>query len=163
MASTVTSSAGRRQCSQVLEPFSTKSPEPAVLLGDPPRGVSRRVVGLSRRSLDLEDERTCRCSLHRAPQPSARRLAMRARRSRRAIPVCTLLAVRTMTMSVPTALAADAPPSFHSGPWPIHDGRNHQPTESELRSLHLQDVTPDQMRQIDRLYDQLLADKVRKF
>ena len=87
---------------------------------------------------------------------------MRARRSRRAIPVCTLLAVRTIAISVPTALAADAPSSFHSGPWPIHDGRNHQPTENELRSRHLQDVTPDQMRQIDRLYDELLADKVKK-
>ena len=45
---------------------------------------------------------------------------------------------------------------FHKGPWPIRNGRNYQPTESELRSSHLQDVTPDQAREIDRLYNQLL-------
>ena len=52
--------------------------------------------------------------------------------------------------------AADAQP-LHKGPWPIHNGRNHQPTKAELRALHLEDVTPDQARVIDRLYDQLLA------
>jgi hypothetical protein len=58
--------------------------------------------------------------------------------------------------------AEDAPP-LHRGPWPIHNGRNYQPTEDELRALHLEDVTPDQAREIDRLYDQLLAgnEKVR--
>ena len=57
--------------------------------------------------------------------------------------------------------AEDAP--LHKGPWPIHNGRNYQPTEHELRALHLEDVTPDQAREIDRLYDQLLAssEKVR--
>jgi hypothetical protein len=45
----------------------------------------------------------------------------------------------------------------HKGPWPIHNGRNTQPTENELRSLHLRDVTPDQAREIDRLYSELLA------
>jgi hypothetical protein len=45
----------------------------------------------------------------------------------------------------------------HKGPWPIRDGRNYQPTAHELRALHLEDVTPDQAREIDRLYDQLLA------
>ncbi|MCP3475112.1 hypothetical protein NLM33_32840 [Bradyrhizobium sp. CCGUVB1N3] len=35
--------------------------------------------------------------------------------------------------------------------------RNYQPTEDELRALHLKDVSPDQAREIDRLYDQLLA------
>jgi len=48
---------------------------------------------------------------------------------------------------------------FHKGPWPIRNGRNHQPTENELRSSHLQDVTPDQAREIDRLYKQLLRPK----
>jgi hypothetical protein len=40
---------------------------------------------------------------------------------------------------------------------------NYQPTEQELRALHQEDVTPDQAREIDRLYDQLLAsgEKVR--
>ena len=46
---------------------------------------------------------------------------------------------------------------FHKGPWPIRNGRNYQPTENELRSSHLQDVTPGEAREIDRLYDQLLA------
>jgi hypothetical protein len=46
---------------------------------------------------------------------------------------------------------------IHKGPWPIHNGHNYQPTENELRSSHLQDVTPGEAREIDRLYDQLLA------
>jgi hypothetical protein len=54
------------------------------------------------------------------------------------------------------ALAKDATP-LHKGPWPIHDGLNYQPTERGLRALHLEDVTPDQAREIDRLYDQLMA------
>ena len=90
---------------------------------------------------------------------------MIAGRPRRAILVCALLAVKALAFGAPTALAADAesPPPLHRGPWPIHNGRNFQPTENELRALHLQDVTPDQARAIDRLYDQLLAggEKVR--
>jgi hypothetical protein len=46
---------------------------------------------------------------------------------------------------------------LHKGPWPVHDGRNYQPRERELRALHLEDVTPEQAREIDRLYDQLLG------
>jgi hypothetical protein len=45
----------------------------------------------------------------------------------------------------------------HKGPWPIRNGHNYQPSEKELSSLHLQDVTPDEARVIDRLYNQLLA------
>jgi hypothetical protein len=58
--------------------------------------------------------------------------------------------------------AADSPP-LHKGPWPIRNGHNYQPTEHELRALHLEDVTPDQAREIDRLYDQLVAssEKIR--
>ena len=52
---------------------------------------------------------------------------------------------------------AEQIPQVHSGPWPIRNGRNYQPTETELRSLHLQDVTPDQAREIERLYGELLA------
>jgi hypothetical protein len=52
---------------------------------------------------------------------------------------------------------AEDAPLFHKGPWPIHNGRNYQPTEHELRALHQEDVTPDQAREIDRLYDQLLG------
>ena len=46
---------------------------------------------------------------------------------------------------------------LHKGPWPIRNGHNYQPTERELKALHLRDVTPDQAQEIDRLYDQLLA------
>jgi hypothetical protein len=83
-----------------------------------------------------------------------------ADKSRRAILVYALLAVRTVALGTPTALAANAEGGaspLHSRPWPIHNGRNYQPTEDELKRLHLEDVTPDQARQIDRLYDQLLA------
>ena len=52
---------------------------------------------------------------------------------------------------------AEQLPPVHKGPWPIRDGRNYQPTENELKSLHLQDVTPDEAREIDRLYNQLLG------
>ena len=45
----------------------------------------------------------------------------------------------------------------HKGPWPIRNGRNYQQTENELRSSHLRDVTPGEAREIDRLYNQLLA------
>jgi hypothetical protein len=90
---------------------------------------------------------------------------MIADKSRRAILVYALLAVRTIALGTPTALAVNAQraPPLHSGPWPIHNGRNYQPTEDELRALHLEDVTPDQAREINRLYDQLLAgsEKVR--
>ena len=92
---------------------------------------------------------------------------MIADKSRRAILVYALLAVRTIALGTPTALAAnvEGAPPLHGGRWPIHNGRNYQPTERELRALHLEDVTPDQAREIDRLYDQLLADseKVRNW
>jgi len=59
--------------------------------------------------------------------------------------------------------SAEDASSPRKGPWPIRDGHNHQPTEQELRALHQEDLTPDQAREIDRLYDQLLAsnEKVR--
>lgn len=56
-----------------------------------------------------------------------------------------------------SASAAVVPPPLHEGPWPIRNGHNHQPTEHELKTLHLEDVTPDQAREIDRLYNELLA------
>jgi hypothetical protein len=90
---------------------------------------------------------------------------MIADKSRRAILVYAMLAVTTIALGTPTALAANAEsaPPLHKGPWPIRDGRNYQPTEHELRASHEKDVTPGQAREIDRLYDQLLAssEKVR--
>jgi|SRR5215467_5233353 len=53
--------------------------------------------------------------------------------------------------------SAEDAPQLHKGPWPIRNGRNYQPTENELKALHLKDVTPDEARKIDRLYDQLLV------
>jgi hypothetical protein len=53
--------------------------------------------------------------------------------------------------------SAEDAPSLRKGPWPIRNGHNYQPTEHELRALHLEDITPDQAREIDRLYDQLLT------
>jgi hypothetical protein len=46
---------------------------------------------------------------------------------------------------------------LHGGPWSIRNGHNYQPTENELRSSHIQDITPDEAREIDGLYNQLLA------
>jgi hypothetical protein len=57
---------------------------------------------------------------------------------------------------VQRVVAQDLSP-LHRGPWPIHNGFNHQPTQNELRAMHHQDVTPDEAREIDRLYDQLLS------
>ena len=52
---------------------------------------------------------------------------------------------------------AEGAPTGHSGPWPIHNGHDHQPIQDELRALHQQDVTSDQAHEIDRLYDELLS------
>jgi hypothetical protein len=61
-------------------------------------------------------------------------------------------------LSIPAHLgvAKDAPP-LHQRSWPIYNGFDHQPTQDELRASHQQDVTPDQAREIDRLYDELLG------
>ena len=68
-----------------------------------------------------------------------------------------------LALLVPVSHAsAEAAPPLHEGRWPIHNGHNVQPTERELRALHLEDVTPDQAREIDRLYNELLADSARK-
>ena len=67
------------------------------------------------------------------------------------------LALVVSLLSLANIGYAEQAPPIHKGPWPIHNGRNYQPTENELRSSRLQDVTPDEAREIDRLYDQLLA------
>ena len=70
--------------------------------------------------------------------------------------VFALVLVASLLPLANIGYAEQAPP-IHKGPWPIQNGRNYQPTENELRSSRLQDVTPDEAREIDRLYDQLLA------
>jgi hypothetical protein len=55
------------------------------------------------------------------------------------------------------AFALTSSAALAEGPWPIRNGHNYQPTVHELRALHVEDVTSDQAREIDRLYDQLLA------
>ena len=82
---------------------------------------------------------------------------MMADKSRRAILVCAMLAMTTIALDTALAANAEDAPTFHKGPWPIRNGHNYQPSERELRALHLEDVTPDQAREIDRLYDELLA------
>src|SRR5215469_7324696 len=67
----------------------------------------------------------------------------------------TALVAALSSLMLPASAQDSAP--FHRGSWPIHNGFNHQPTQSELGALHLQDVTPDEARKIDRLYDQLLS------
>jgi hypothetical protein len=52
-------------------------------------------------------------------------------------------------------VAQNASP-LHQGSWPIQNGFNRQPTEYELKALHEQDISPDQAREVDRLYDELL-------
>ena len=73
------------------------------------------------------------------------------------------VALALASLLLPSIGSADDAPPLHKGPWPIRNGRNYQPTEHELRALHVEDVTSDQAREIDRLYDQLLAssEKVR--
>ena len=72
--------------------------------------------------------------------------------SNKVVFACALVAA--LSLLIQRGVAEDSP-SFHRGPWPIHNGFNHQPTQNELRALHHQDVTPDEAREIDGLYDQL--------
>jgi hypothetical protein len=58
------------------------------------------------------------------------------------------------------AFAEEAPP-VHQGDWPIQNGHDQQPTQDELNSLHLHDVTPNQAQEVDRLYDKLLSNSER--
>jgi Spy/CpxP family protein refolding chaperone len=60
-----------------------------------------------------------------------------------------------------TSAALPHASSPHRRPWPIYNGFNHQPSQKELRALHHQDVTSDEAREIDRLYDQLMSSSER--
>jgi hypothetical protein len=52
--------------------------------------------------------------------------------------------------------AEEAPP-LHQGDWPIHGWHDQQPTQDQLNALHLQDVTPNQAQEVDRIYNKLLS------
>ena len=67
------------------------------------------------------------------------------------------VALALSSLLLASIVSAEQSAPLHRGPWPIRNSRNYQPTEHELRALHLEDVTPDQAREIDRLYDQLLT------
>jgi hypothetical protein len=54
--------------------------------------------------------------------------------------------------------AEDAP--VHRRSWPIHNGFKHQPTQSDLRALHQQDVTRGQAQETDELYDRLMSNQI---
>lgn len=49
----------------------------------------------------------------------------------------------------------------HHGAWLIYDWHGHQPTQDQLNALHLRDVTPNQAREVDRLYNQLESSSSR--
>jgi hypothetical protein len=66
----------------------------------------------------------------------------------------SVLVVATLLLATPEFAEAAPPP--HRGPWPIRNGHNTQPTAQDLSAAHIEDVTPDQAREIDRLYDLLL-------
>jgi hypothetical protein len=52
--------------------------------------------------------------------------------------------------------SAEEPKSLaHPGPWPIQHGHNLQPREDQLRAMQRQDLTPQESREVDRLYKQL--------
>jgi hypothetical protein len=52
-------------------------------------------------------------------------------------------------------------PLPHPGPWPIYDWREHQPTRYQLDAMHLHDLTPNDAREVDRLYNQLESSSAR--
>jgi hypothetical protein len=87
------------------------------------------------------------------------RSSAKSRKGERSMSSKTIFGAALVVASLLLANAgyAEQIPPVHNGPWPIRNGRNHQPTENELRSLHLRDVTPDQAREIDRLYSELLT------
>jgi hypothetical protein len=74
------------------------------------------------------------------------------------------IAVALASLLPASSGSAEDAASPRKGSWPIRNGHNYQPTARELKSMERQDVTPDQAREIDRLYDELMAnsEKFRK-
>lgn len=53
---------------------------------------------------------------------------------------------------------AEDAPRLDRNPWPIWHWHNHQPRQDQLGAMHKNDVTPEESREIDRLYMQLEHD-----
>lgn len=74
--------------------------------------------------------------------------------SRIAIAAGRVLFVLPLLMAVSPGYTENAPLP-HRGPWPIQHWHNIQPTEKQLRAMHVQDVTKRQGRRIGELYWEL--------
>jgi hypothetical protein len=69
----------------------------------------------------------------------------------------TLFALALLGALTLLAQEGTAQETLHQGPWPVQNGFNRQPTGNN------QDVTANQAREIDRLYDELMSgDENRK-
>jgi hypothetical protein len=78
--------------------------------------------------------------------------------SSKAVFACALVAALSFGAQ---RVVAEHAPLPHRRSWPIQNGFNHQPSQNELRALHQRDVTSDEARELDRLYDQLLSSSER--
>ena len=70
--------------------------------------------------------------------------------------LCALALVGALSSLAEQSIAQETG-SLHQGPWPIQNGFKRQPTRNELRALHERDVTTNDAREIDRLYNQLMS------
>jgi hypothetical protein len=61
------------------------------------------------------------------------------------------------SLSLTNIGSAEDAPTLRKGSWPIRNGHNYQPTRRELTDSHRQDVTDEEARVIDRLYDELMT------
>jgi hypothetical protein len=76
----------------------------------------------------------------------------------RIVLACTLVAALSFVGTPGFGQNARLP---HYGAWPIYDWHDHQPTQDQLNTLHLRDVTPNQAREVDRLYNELESSSSR--
>ena len=51
--------------------------------------------------------------------------------------------------------AEEIKPLPHVGAWPIQHGHNLQPRADQLKAMQREDLTPQESREVDRLYQQL--------
>ncbi len=68
------------------------------------------------------------------------------------------IALGAMLLASTSPRYAEAAARLHPGPWPIWHWHNHQPRQDQLEAMHKSDVTPEEAREIDRLYMQLEGD-----